>query len=321
MVLLKRDFNKYFFIFPCMFFIPLLICFRSDDFRDYQNYYNYFKYGYEGVEVSYKIISTLLRSVDNGFYYLLYLYGFLGFSLKFYRFYEIYAINYGFFRFLLVLSMYFCCFFVLWDLIQIRYSAAISFLMIGFFCKNIKFKFFLFFISFLFHYSMVVPICLFIFLVYFKNNFTRFLFFILFPIFGYFLIGYSEYALRYSSVSSDYDQSIPIFSGIYFLNFFMIIVFIFFKDKVSENYREISLDIFWASLILMVLCMVISPVTPEGANRYISLLTFQLLMLFSLIKNRLFSYLYFVFVVFFCFWYLKIYIWKEDGLIPFNGLF
>lgn len=298
-----------------------MISLRNDDFRDYQSYYTYFKYGYDGVEISYKFFSNILSGFDLGFYYLLYLFGFFGFSLKISKLYNIYYVDYGGLRFILLFLMYLCGFFFLWDLIQIRFSAAISFLLLALFEKDKKNKFIYYLLSFLFHYSMIIPIVIFYFFYIFKNKILRFLFLVLFPLFIFYISQYSEYALKYSVDNSNYDQTLSLFSGIYFLNFFMIILFYIFRGKVHDLYVDISKNLFTGSLVLMFVAIAISINTPEGANRLISLLTFLLILLFSLVKDKIFNIIYIIFTLFFCYWYLKIYLFKEDSLLPVSGFF
>ncbi|MDM6777880.1 EpsG family protein, partial [Klebsiella michiganensis] len=95
----------------------------------------------DNVEMSFNFLTNFFRSNNLGFDAFLFLYALLGLGLHLY-FSMIYVKDeQGTLRFLIFLIPYFCYFFILWDLIQIRYSAGISFLMFGIFAANKKKEF------------------------------------------------------------------------------------------------------------------------------------------------------------------------------------
>ena len=125
-------------LFPLIFYCCYLVSLRSQFFPDYQMYQHLFYNERDYVEYSFNFISSLFDKTDEGFLNFLFAYAILGFGLHILFLTRYIYLVRGLGWYLLSLILYFPYFFVYWGLIQIRYAAGISFLLLGLMAEKNK---------------------------------------------------------------------------------------------------------------------------------------------------------------------------------------
>ena len=292
----KKYLFNIFFLSPLFFVIVYFIVFRDPSLPDYVNYeYMFYNQEKENIEVSFSFLKNIFNNLNYGFYYLLLVYALIGFYLKILFVYHKIK-NYTYF--FIFLMGYFLSFFVVWDLIQIRYSSAITFFIIGIFQNKVKYRIIFFILSILFHYSLLFPVFLYFIYYYVKNIYLRIISIPFLCIFSLFLISKTHYAQDYS-LSNYLSDPINFFSIRNFLTLVLILNFSLFYKYVSISYKDKIYGLFYVSLIMYINVFIFSYVIPSAADRLFTLTSF----LFYLIQFFIFKkyYKYLLILITFCY--------------------
>ena len=266
--------------------ISILIANRNQYLPDYQMYLSLYTYSSDIVEVSFNTIASFFKSfTDNGFVYFLFFYSFLGFVLH--MFFAYYYIKYeqGWLRFAIYLVPYFCYFFIFWDLIQIRYSAGISFLLFGVFCNSRKWRFFFFVLAICFHNSMILPEILFILYSTIKKDYLKYLSMPLITMVAYIGLQYTRYSGKYEQSSAEWDH-LNLLGGNCLMLYLLVCSLFYFRKKINERYaKQITALIFTVSVLAM-LIVVLNTDYPAIANRLLALTLFLAFTCTAFIKDK-----------------------------------
>lgn len=288
----KNNFINLFFISPLLFIVIYFIVNRSPNLPDYSIYeYMYYNDAKIGVEPTFLLFKEIFSNFENGFYFFLFSYAIIGFYLKIIFFY--YELN-DCYKFFIFTIGYFLSFFIVWDLIQIRYSAGISFFLLGVFGLLRWHKIIYFFLAIMFHYSLVIPIILYIFYNVIKNIYLRIVFIPIMLLIIYIAIEYSKYAEEYDS-KNYLEDPIDFLSIRNFLTLSLIVFFtIFYYKNKSYNNFEVS-ALYYVGIALYVLVFLLNPVIPSAADRIFTLTSFIFFVLQFFIKIK--NYNFFLFLI------------------------
>ncbi|MEN8335225.1 EpsG family protein [Acinetobacter pittii] len=310
----KYKLFQWLFLFPTSLLVCYFVTMRDENLRDYQNYLFMFNNLAEDVEPSFRLINKLFFSYTDGFLYLLFVYAFLGFFLKIYFGSKFIHKQQGLYLYILYLISYLIVFFTLWDLIQIRYSVGVSFFILGAFYKNYYVKLIFFVLAVLFHYSMILPIGLYLILFFVEKNIYRLALIPLLLVVSSFAMKQSLYAEKYTK--SAYNiESVPLLSGQYFFIFLMFILFCFLRRMVNPIFKKEVNIIFLISTSMLFLMVVMAAYFPAISDRLLSMTTFLFLLCLFFIKGKYYKFVLTVFIIIFNLWYLKTYILNPYGLL------
>lgn len=282
---------------PILLLVSLIVTNRSSNFRDYPQYLIlYENFDILLIEPSYRFISWIFHDYDNGFLCLLFVYAIIGLVLKTIYVKTILS-NRNFFIYLI---FYLCAFFVLWDFIQIRTSAAITFFLLASLLKNKILKIMFFVFSLLFHFSFFIPIGFYLTIYFFRNKYVSV--FIIFILSIIFLIVNMELGIFEKYAAENYSTSLSpllIAKGISC----MFLVFYGFS-KVRKNISQDLSSFYYTGLGVFIFTCLLFYGFPQAASRYLDISLF-ILCFFSIIyfelRNNFFNLLYVVWFVIFCF--------------------
>lgn len=290
--LIKRKKMEFFILTLIFFIISIFVSQRSEDMPDYANY----KMLYDSpadIEFSYKFISDVTRWLGggDGFYILLFIYAFLGLAVKNLFLYLKFSRYYYF----LYIFGYFLIFFPIWDLIQIRYSVGIAFLILGFF--SFKNKFLFLFIGCLFHYSIVIPAIVYLFFHYVRVGFFRLIISpILLLLFYFFTIG-GMYGDKYNV--NNYGEVYNIITTNSVFSLLLIIFMCFFRSGVNVKYLKMVESVILTSVFLLVFLSLISFELPSASFRLLFLVNYLLFVCLFFVRARNSEYILTLVTLFF----------------------
>lgn len=277
-------------IFLCA--VLIIVCYftalRSEDFPDYQIY----KLLYDdptGIEYSYQFISYIVKQIDYniGFYILLFIYAVLGVFIKNIFIYD--RIRNQKVAFSLYLIAYFFVFFPIWDLIQIRYSVGISFLIIGMLCKRNNLKFLYFAASILFHTSMILPISIYLVFFIVENYILRLILIPIFVVLLSYVTAISSYGDKYNILSYGEQYNIITTNSIFVLLMTFFIAY-FRKNIILEFRKEINC-IFYTAIILFFSLNIMSFFIPSAAFRLLLLVSYLLFICLFFIRAKGYTFI------------------------------
>lgn len=300
--------------------LSFLVCFfianRNPYLADYQMYLTLFELQWKGgLEVSYGFLSYLFSGDAKYFVYFLFLYAVLGFGLKVY-----FAISrlyvYGGLYCIIAFSItYFCSFFEMWDLIQIRYSAAISFFLLGVFNKKKFSRIILFLLSVMFHYSLVFFVSNFLLFSYVKSRKMRLMLVPLVSLFDSLIVIYSSYGKKYSEVAI---SGASLHSGIYISIYLMFFVSFIFRKRFSSKYSGEVYSLFLTSSVTLVLMIALNHFVIGLTDRLMTLCSLLFIICLLFVENKSFKILLTLVLIVYNVWVLNVYIFNPNGLLSTN---
>lgn len=314
LVVSKYKLIEWLFLYPLALWACYFISQRDEGMRDYQNYLFMFNNHAEDVELSFRFLNEILSLYTDGFLYFLIFYAFLGFFLKVYFGYRFICKNQGYYLFLLLIFSYFFVFFTLWDLIQIRYSAGISLFLLAVFCKKSWIKVIFFILSILFHYSMILPVGLYVVFFYIERESLRLVSIPILIIFNIIALKLSIYSDRYT-INSYNVESVPLLSAQYFFIFIMFFIFFIFRKMVNPIFKKEVNIIFLIAILMFFLMILTASYFPAIADRLLSITTFLFLLCLFFIEFKGYRLILTLFILVFSLWYFKIYIINPYGLL------
>lgn len=253
------------FLFVAIFFLLFFISsFREIGFdQDSKMYEDMFRNDGEGTEISFQIITYIIKNVFHGnFFYLLSFYAFISLLLKFYFIKN--STKFIFFSILL----YYSYFFVLQDMTQIRVGLASGLLMVMIkfiIDRKIYTAISLFILAILFHTSSVI-----FFPIFFlsKNSINKKLYFgiiilsyVIYPYINNFtqlLIVYFDYDLvlrKANSYSLENGNRLNVFNAWQLIRLFLSFIFLFYSNllKIKNGYSIILIKLYIISTCVFVL--------------------------------------------------------------------
>jgi hypothetical protein len=306
----KNNAVKYVLLYPFLLIAILVATYRAENLPDYQMYYYMYQTHIEDVELSFRILNEFFYPYQNGFIYFLLVYAVLGVFIKINSIYNYISKYNGIYPFILFIFVYISFFYINWDLIQIRYSVGVSFLIAGILAEKKIHSLIFFVISLFFHSSMFLPILLFILISFFKNFSIQLCIGLILGILVFLIFKYTFYAEKYEF----YGREAPsIISGQYLITMFMLALNFFMrKNSTSADRGNIILNMAFSMFVTMLL---IKGSYGAVADRMYTLVEFLLLINLLLIRERYFSILFFLFLIFYVFWHWKIFILVPQGLL------
>ncbi|HHQ2448159.1 EpsG family protein [Raoultella ornithinolytica] len=279
MVMFKKKIRTkniiYIYILPLLLLQCYFIASRDSLLPDYMMYYTIFNNPLlrPDIEVSFQFISYLLSPITNGFIIFLYIYSILGFLLKSTAFYYIQPERKRLFYFFIFIVSYIFSFAIIWDYIQIRAGVGVSFLLIGLLSEKTFYRCLFLIIAILFHYSMVLPVCLFLLFMYVKNRKLKLLsipLIVTLSLIFFFLTPYSE-----SYSKSNYNiQGRGIFDSLYLLIYITLFIIYFFRKSIIPEFREVITSIFFTSLTITIIMVMMNKSFPAFTDRLVDITTF-----------------------------------------------
>lgn len=287
--------------FPVVVFICILIVSRNPELPDYSNYLMMYNTGElrSDIEISYSAIVRILFLIPNGFYILLLIYAIIGFFLK-YMFACMYILpNEREGTFILFAIAYALSFMFIWDFVQIRASAGISFFIFGVFSSGKFRKAIFLLLAILFHYSMIMPVGAFSVFYFIKKEKYRIVALPIVIITPIILLLFSHYAVSYGKTTYNVEPK-PIYGTIYSLMYLMLIVIFYFKAKIIY-YRQDVLALYYCGITIMFISILLNSGFPALSDRFVDIASFCLFTCLFFIKpcrwsQRLFLLLFIVFV-------------------------
>lgn len=302
-------------IFPIIVLVSFFVSLRSSNFNDYEQYkIIYENYETIPVEVSYSLISQLFHSTSIGFYGLLFLYALLGIGLKISFFYKYLHSNISYF--IVIILCYLSSYFILWDLIQIRFSVAVGFLIWGIFTKN-KLKYLYLILSILFHYSMVAPISIFLIISIIEHKKIKFFLVLIFV--SLYVLAVSKLGLmsQYSVLENTNSK------GINFLGFFVLSrIFVFsslylliirYRKKIDVLYQTSAINASNVALSMFLLFLALAFSHPLAGERFFDIGIFLILNCAFMISFNGFKYILFFICSLFISAYLIAFVFNPYG--------
>lgn len=297
----KRTILRLIFTVPLVLLICYLVTKRGQFLPDYQMYYSLFLYPSDNVEISFNLLTTFFRDNNLGFDAFLFLYALLGLGLHLYFSMKYVKDEQGTLRFIIFLIPYFCYFFILWDLIQIRYSAGISFLMFGIFAANNKKRILLFFTAFVLHNSMMLPIGLFYLFLILKNKYIKFLMVPGIAIASLAGLQFTRYSEKYNEVSNTLDR-LNLLGGNCLMLYTMVAMFFIFHKDINQKFKAQVSALIYSTLVLTVLIITLNFEYTSIANRLLALSLFFAFTCHIFIRNRFNLIFIFLLAVVFSAW-------------------
>lgn len=319
MLISKVRTYKYLFVIPVSIIICVFIANRNQYLPDYQMYLRLFQVENDYVEFSYNFFSDMFNRDPDNFIYFLFFYAIISFGMK-----MIFSVDYilekrGWTIYLLFILTYVVSFFVLWDMIQIRYSAGISMLVFGIFNKNIKYKFLFFLLAIMLHSSMLFPVVCFLGLSYIKNIKLKWS---IVPVFAFAIliaVFFSGYSSKYNAEYYGVDN-FKIYSGVYILVYMMLVIFFVFRRKIVPEYKNEIYSLYLTSLIMVIIMVSINSLLPAAADRLANLVCLLLVIcLFFISAGKEYFYLMLSFIFIYNAWMLKVYIFNPHGILTYNN--
>lgn len=270
----SKVFLYLFGIFVCLF-ISYFVALRPEgltaDYDIYSIMY-YFPERRSG-ELIFQFFRWIFFPFENGFILLLFAHCFISLFLKYCCLVKVNITNA-----ILFVIFYFFCFFVLWEMTQIRISLAISLFMFGLICVQGKFRYIIFLISLLTHSSMIFLLIPFFLYTFLREN-LKYVFILIIPLaflckYYIFLTGYSAYE------SSSYEASYSFFSLKNLMIVFIIYWCIFLNRSSSYVVKTLSV----ISISIIIFSIILGGTFPAVSIRITDIATF--LMVTSLIFLR-----------------------------------
>lgn len=296
-------------IFTLLCFICILYITNRDQYLpDYQMYLSLYNSQSILVEISFNYLSILFNWLfdgSDGFKYFLFLYAILGFGLHMLFFYFYIKKEQGWIRFLFFMLTYFCYFYIFWDLIQIRYSVGISFLIFGMFCKSKKHAIIFFGVAIFFHNSMILPAGLFFLYAYLKKDYLKVLAIPLISVIAFLGLSFTRYSEKYEQGIVDWDH-LNLLGGNCLILYTLVISNLFFKKYIKDKYSKTIISLMYTVSVMTVLIVILNSGFPAIANRLLALTLFLSFICSVFVFNK-YNLIFFVIIsMVFSLWNLNI---------------
>lgn len=314
-VITKKNYYYYFFVFPICLVVAVLVALRSDQFSDYTVYLEAFQnYTVVKIEITFYWLSRLLSNFSNGFYYLLFVYSFLGIVLKSKFFYDQFyqeKLKLSFFIF-----TYICSYFILWELIQMRYSVAIAFLLLALFHEGKK-RYIYFALAIAFHYSIGLIFLFFLILNFVKNTRLKFILAFSLAMGSVYIINTYNLLSQYSVNQNDASQGINFFGSFVLTKIVLFLVQYFaINYYLSRNYVRLPHQVgivanLGLSTFLLFILLAFSH--PIAGDRYFDLGLFLIFVCSMFIYKKDSIYLFMVYCTIFSIACLVAYVFNPLG--------
>lgn len=305
------DYKKsiFFILIPIIFYFCYLTSLRSPYFPDYQMYMHLFYNERDYVEYSFNLLASFFEKSDSGFLSFLFLYAILGFGLQiFFLTKYIYMVRNVWWYFL-SLVLYFPYFYLYWGLIQIRYAAGISFLLLGLMSDRLRNQILLFSLAIFFHNTMLMPALLFMIFSYLKNKIVKLCLIPILVLISVLGISFTRYKEKYS----DYGmESFGYLSGNMVLLYCFCLVFFFFRGDVIQNFKVKIMNIYFVVIILLLWVLIFNLIMPIVANRFLTLNIFLAAICCFFIKNKYSWILITALIFLFSIWNIEVLILREN---------
>lgn len=282
----KNVFIEFLLLSIVCIIISIFIANRDQYLPDYQMYLTLYNYSSDLVEVSFNTIATFFRTYFNdGFVFFLFFYALLGFVLHMFFAYFYVKNEQGWIRYLIYLIPYFFYFFIFWDLIQIRYSAGISFLLFGIFSASNKWRIVFFSLAIFFHNSMLLPEALFILYSTLKKDYLKFLSIPVITAVAYIGLQFTRYSSKYEQSSAEWDH-LNLLGGNCLILYLLVASLFYFKSFVNLKYKNQITALIFTTSVLAMLIVVLNTDYPAIANRLLALTLFLAFTCVSFVKNK-----------------------------------
>ncbi|QJB50027.1 hypothetical protein HGD77_15295 [Acinetobacter sp. NEB149] len=237
------------------------------------------------------------------------LYAILGFGLHmFFLARYVYLVR-GLGWYLLSLFIYFPYFYIYWGLIQIRYAAGISFLLLGLMAKKNINRYVFFVIAVSFHNTMLLPALLYLIFYQIKNMTIKLLLVPILIALAVFGISFTRYKEKYS----DYGmESFGYLSGNMVLLYCFCILFFFFRGDIIDKFKDRIINTYLVVIVLLLWVLFFNLIMPIVANRFLTLNIFLAAICCLFIKNKYYWILMTLLVFLFSIWNLEVLILREN---------
>lgn len=269
----KKFFLELGVITPLVILLCIIVTFRNQYLPDYQMYYSIYLSSSSQVEISYNLIASFFKEYNLGFLAFLFTYSFLGLGLHMFFAYFYLKCEQGWVRLLSFLLPYYFYLFIFWDLIQIRYSVGISFLLFGLFSKKNKLRVIFFCLAFAFHNSMILPILLYCVFSVIKRERLRLLMVPIIALVSLVGLEFTRYAVKYDESTTDWDK-LNLLGGNCLMLYTLVIALFYFKNSISNKYKDQVIKLIYITSVLTLLIVILNFDFPAIANRLLALAIF-----------------------------------------------
>ena len=294
-----------FYIIP--FLMIFIAGFRDGTFfPDYENYQYAYMFSSERMEPSFMVIREFGKIIGCSHIFLFVIYAILGVSLKIFAIKKISSFLW------LSLATYIATSYLLHDLIQIRASVAVGFFLCSiYYLQEKKYKIWglLTFCAVMFHYASLILFVLPV-LKYIKFN-RKIWVFLLFcsfisGIFSTYIVNLISYIdisfiqnlfLHHTEVNESKEDTVNVFNIIHLIRCLFVLFLSYNFVKISDyRYSEILMKLYFVGLISFGFLSALPVLAFRVSEIFCVVEIFLIPLIFKIIKNHTFAWLYFMFI-------------------------
>ncbi len=271
---LKTKSLIYYLTFPFIIIFIFFVANRNPGFPDYNMYlaiFNNVDYRSD-IEFTYIYIVKLVHYFNGDILDVMLLYSTIGLYVKSKVIFRETSQDGSVFYYYVFLVAYCFSFLFMWECIQMRAAAGISFYLLGCYSKNNKSKLLFFLISCAFHYSMILPCALYLCFFIIKSLKYRLIAIPLIMLAAMVIFYLTPYSKTYSASNFSISGK-GIFSTQYCLVYLNLALIVFFYRAINIS-RDESVRIYFSAVLITLIMVAFNKSFPAMTDRLMDIATF-----------------------------------------------